>query len=132
MANLRVLKTDSTKESNGVWKEYNSTGVEFLIARAGSDKFDRDVRELRKTHKITSNSTEEERRRAIAPAIADHILLAWKNLQGDDDVELKPTREMKISILSDPDCKDLVDWILFQASSIDNFRAEQIESIKGN
>lgn len=137
MAKLNALRADLKKESAGVWERYPNSDVSVLVARLGNPKFEAQARLLRKNARLRRKAeggeiTESEAQQAIAPAVAQHILLGWKNLEGDDGkpIEYSPARALEL--LNDPTMHDFYSWILRVAGDGDLFRLEVEEELAGN
>jgi hypothetical protein len=133
---LKSLKTDLKKETEGVWATYPGTEFKCKIARAGNPKFDEASRSLRKNARIRQAAqgqlTGRESKAAIAPAVAEHILLDWQGLSDDDGSEIPYSRAKAVELLKDPSLNDWYDWVLSTSATADLFRAELEEEIVGN
>ena len=89
MPSLSQFKTDINLERNGVWVPVGN-GLEFLIARQGSPRFDQEVSRLtggtggiQTKHNLIDV---EDMQEMLLIATARACLLNWKNMQEDDGV----------------------------------------------
>lgn len=139
MAKLRTLAADAAKEKEGVWVPY-ADGVEFKIARAKNKEFRAKlmtiIRGLRRKQKKFERVSDpdavnmvlqnaDEFRESIAPAVASHILLGWKNVEDDDGKPMEYTPEKGTEILSDNTYEDVLTFILEVSNESELYRAEE-------
>lgn len=134
MAKLTTLKADASKESGGVWVEWEH-GVSLLVARLNNTGFQAAIRELTTPHtkeirsgKISDAKMEELSRKAMAT----HVLLDWKNIEDDDGAPLEYTPEMAFELLNDPGLRDLYQFVLTTANERELYRLEAEDESRGN
>ena len=127
LVDVRSLMVDLSKESDGVWVEYN--GVELLIASSGKQDF-LDAREAILEEHIEAIRNDEltaDKLTDLAmPAVAEHILLDWKNLS-EDGKEVEYSPEQALEYLTDPALKDMRNFILQVSSQRARFRQLVVE-----
>lgn len=134
MARLSSLKSDSKKESEGVWVKWEH-GVSLLIARLNNPGFQEFIREATRDHTkaIRDGRFENDKMEEISiEAMAHHVLLGWKNIEGDDGKPLKYSPEVALELMKDPGLRDLYQFVLTQANERALFRQEVEEESKGN
>ncbi len=127
MIDIKSLMIDKNKENNGIWVDYEGVSLciasidrqEFVEAREGLLKVF--VQEIRNGELSGQDITE-----LITPAIADHILLDWKNL-GENGVEVKYSREKALEYLKRPELKDMLNHVLSVASQRFRYRQKLVE-----
>lgn len=126
MAKLSLIKTDSKREVEGVWVEWEM-GVELKIARAGNRAFDDLMQKtsepfLKKTRKgeLPEGKAEE----ILKHCVASTILLGWKNIEDDDGKTLKYSAKKAKELLDDEDLRDLYKFILVQSNETARYRRE--------
>lgn len=114
----------------GVWAEYK--GGQFLIAHAGNDKFQRVLARLQRPHrrKIQRDELDPvEQKRITLAAIAEAILLDWKDVTDADGNEIKYSVKIAVRALTnDPDFRD---FVMEFSAEMENFREEELEE-EGN
>ncbi len=134
MAKLSALRSDSRKETEGVWVEWEH-GVSLLIARLNNAGFQSRVRVLTAKHTkaIRAGTFPDEEMEDISrTAMAHHVLLGWKNIEDDEGGDLEYSQEKALELLSDPDLRDLYQFVLTQANERDLYRREVQEDSSGN
>lgn len=106
----KMFVTNKTKEQEGVW-QVGPDGSQFLIARAGNEKFSKLAGELLKPYrKLIQMGRADDK--VIMPIIADvtarTVLLDWKGMK-DGDVEVPySTEEAKKRLLASTDFADFI------------------------
>tara|TARA_R110000824_G_scaffold279432_9_gene467633 strand:- start:912 stop:1316 length:405 start_codon:yes stop_codon:yes gene_type:complete len=134
MAKLSRLRSDSKKETEGVWVEWEH-GVSLLIARLNNPGFQSRVRVLTAKHTkaIRSGSFPDGDMEEVSKsAMAHHVLLGWKNIEDEDGGELAYSAEKALEFLTDPDLRDMYQFVLTQANERDLYRREVEEDSAGN
>ncbi len=134
---LENLKSDKEKELEGVWVKYHDTDIEFKIARIGNAENMKKCKKILRGQKSKLKTADLfASKPLIAPAVARHVLLDWKNLQTKnskgDVVDVKFSYETALKILQTPEYDSIYDFIMTEANDIENFRVEQIEEAEGN
>ena len=127
------FKSDATKVTGGVWKEFepNFDGSipRFLIARISisNPKYLKGIQDQAQANDGKTLTVAEEEAQAVA-LLADAVILGWENIQPNDDgVVLPYSRDNVVSLLGDPDWTDLKVELRMFALNIANYRAEQLK-----
>src|SRR5690554_1250966 len=107
---VKKLKTDTDAEVSGVWVPIDDE-TELLIARLGNPRYrDAMARKGRPYRTAARNNTlpEDILTKILIEAIAETVLLGWKNFK-EDGVELEYSPATAKRLLEDyPDFRDLV------------------------
>ena len=112
-------------EVNGRWVDYK--GVSFLIARANNAKYNKMALELLKDNERLAEESEENEkyfREAFADIQAKTLLLGWKGEIGFKGKAMKYSVENAKKLLSAPEMRDFVQFVLEQATDVDSYRAQ--------
>lgn len=124
MLDLKVIAIDSAKAIKGTWVKW--MGAEFLIARY-SNRFAETARaqlHLEMLPKLQEEGDHTdldiEFRRRNAEIMAQYVLLGWKNI-GVDGQEIPYSTEKATELLLNDDYQDLLDFIIREATSRENF-----------
>jgi hypothetical protein len=124
---IKITKTDTSKETEGVWTEYE--GVKVLVARMNNASFLRALREKSKSTvegNLQAMATEKSDALMIE-VMAEHILLGWKPFDFDGQT-IEHNRENAISLLThDPDFRDFISDF---SRNVGNFMQDS-ESVVG-
>tara|TARA_Y100000310_G_scaffold325188_1_gene388286 strand:+ start:287 stop:691 length:405 start_codon:yes stop_codon:yes gene_type:complete len=134
MAQLKTLRSDSKKESEGVWVEWEH-GVSLLVARLNNPAFQARVRKLTQPHqrKIRAGIFDDDDMEKLSvEAMASHVLLGWKHIEDDEGKPLKYSAAKALELLRDPDLRDLYQFVLTQANERDLYRRELLEDSRKN
>jgi len=139
MAKLSSLRSDLSKEKDGVWVEFGE-GVAFKIARTRSPEFknaiERMVKQYRRTHPRATTedmfANDEAAREQIAPHMAESLLLDWRNIDDDDGKAIPYSTGEAKKILVDPELFDVFAFVLEQAGRSELYRREDVEKDSGN
>lgn len=123
MAKLKTIKESKRNEAKGVWVEYE-LGIAFKIAKMGNPKFHAKVRELSAPYiaeirdgKMPAEKLDEIQREAVAEC----ILVGWRNIEGDDGKALRYSVKRAKEIFADEDLQDIYDFVLTEASKQTNY-----------
>lgn len=73
-------------------------GVRFKIACAMNDGYQDAIKD--QLRKVNKNGVKKEQEKYFAKAVADHLLLDWEDLEGDDGKPLDCTDENKMMVLT--------------------------------
>jgi hypothetical protein len=124
-----ITPINKDAEENGSWGEY--MGVGLLIARGNNTNFRRSFRRLTKPHKREIDKgtlSDSESESILCQALAESILVGWKNLKvGGKNIEYS-VANAKSLLLNDSDCRDYVQNF---ADDLDNFIKQDEEEVKG-
>lgn len=125
---IRKLKVDSEKAENGIWVPLDE-GIEFLIARKGSKKWNEVFTRLTETHREEIEAAAKDENSTfdfediVIRCFAEAVLLDWKGLiEEDDDSEVPYSIEKSYEILKE--LPELLDRIVLIASDMDNYLVE--------
>ncbi len=131
MAKLTSLKTDAHKQENGAWVDYKP-GVSFLIARSGNQKMVETLRQLKKPYLKEIRENEDFDPEILGDigrkAAAQHILLGWSGIEGDDDQPWEYTPERSLEIMTEASWQDVAEWVLVQADRAQNYAMSEFEA----
>jgi hypothetical protein len=123
---IKITKTDASKETEGVWTEYE--GVKVLIARMNNASFLRALRDKAKTTVEGSlqGMATDKSDALMTEIMAEHILLDWKPFEYDKGT-VEYNRENAISLLThDPDFRDfLADY----SRNVSNFMQDETPTV---
>lgn len=129
---ISKFRTDRRAEEDGVWVDAGE-GLQLRIARWGNPRYQEAMRRLGspllpqiKTGTISEQASEE----VLCKAMAETILLEWKNLQEEDGSEIKYSREKALELLRD--VRDFRALVVDLSQNVNLFRAEQARDIVGN
>ena len=125
-----IASVDQNAEENGTWAEYR--GGQFLIARNSNIRFQRAINRLQQPHfkKIMKGKLDPQiARESTCEAMAEGILLDWKDVVDERGKEVKFTKELgKQYLLADTDFREFVAEFSDDSA---NFRREYIEELAG-
>lgn len=127
---LKITPVDKNAEQEGVWRTYR--GVDLLIARGNNIAFKSAFRKLTKPfqREIERNIiSERDSENILAEALADGVLLDWKNFVINNKEVPYTKQNAKQLLINDPDCRDFVQEV---ANDLDNYIIEQKQDLKGN
>lgn len=125
---LKNLKTDPTKELEGVWEDFGE-GTQILIARIGNKNYEKRLKELALPYKRqirTNTISEDVYEDLLNKAVAKTIILDWKNLK-EDGKEIKYSPEKAYELISNPAYKDFKEALLTIAQEIALFKVGELE-----
>ncbi len=127
---LMITPIDKDAEQNGVWTEYRE--VKLLIARANNTKFKTAFRRITQQYDDLSNLPEERSAELLSEALAEGVLLGWKNFKINDGNVEKEVEYSKINaknlLVNDVDCREFVTDF---ANQIDNFIIQNRKKLSG-
>ncbi len=134
MAKLSAIRTDTGKENDGVWIPFE-LGIELKIARWNNPKFKALQDTLTDRRKVLLDKVflpEEAALDVEKEAVAQTILLDWRNVEGEDGQPLAYSAEAAVKLFKDPEYKDLYTFVRWSAMQKENFRKQAKEETKGN
>jgi len=135
MANLKLLKTDTAKESEGVWVDWE-LDVKLRIARMGNPAFDAMMKRLSQPHlkKVRDRSIEgdEALEAVIVEAAAHTLLVGWKNIEDENGKAIKYSAKKAYEFFKDDGLRDLYKFVLSQANDAAQYRQSLDEDAAGN
>lgn len=118
---LGTLRSDQNAERDGVWREF-APGVEFRIARSGTNEDTKVLRELYGPYEVLLRGGDMDPAidaKLNAQRIAKSILKDWKGVVVDG-VETPFSREAAKDLMLG--IYDLREWVMQQASNPTNYR----------
>lgn len=155
MSNLALFAIDETKENDGIWFNF-SDDIEILIASIEKKAFQKARRKAenkkaatkgRRAQKNEQNKTGREIVLEIAPDIAQHICLGWRNIQlpmdNDGKINLKMNNKQQFVhkaidfpynkanaeiLLSDYRFRELTLFIYDKSAEVEDFYLEVAEN----
>lgn len=133
MPKLSQISVDLGKAASG--REVDYMGVTLIVAsaqnpafkRARNKAFDKVVSKLRR-----GKLSNERVAQLQAPAVAEHILVGWRDLQDDDGNAIPYSKEKALELLSDPSLADLYDTVMVASNEVADFMAKGDEDAEGN
>lgn len=131
---LNQLKSDLTKEQDGVWVEYGG-GLSFLIARIRNpkmkDAMQRYQAKAARTRRGAIKDTEidtDKLLQELAPYMAKYVLLDWKNLDDDIGKPIPYSSDKALEIFKDPAFEDILIFVLDASQDAALYRQQQLEA----
>ena len=125
-----IANVDQGAEENGTWVEYR--GGNFLIARNSNIRFQRAINQLQQPHfkKIMKGKLDPQiARESTCEAMADGILMNWKDVIDEKGNEVKFSKELgKQYLLADTDFREFVAEFSDDSA---NFRKDHIDEVAG-
>ena len=135
MANIKTIKSDTQKEHEGVWETYPGTDLQLLIARLRTPAFERATRQLIKPtarRGTSATATERESMDKLAPAVAQYVLLGWKNLDDENGQPIAYSYEKALELLRTPELHDLYSFVLEIAGDAETYRQDYLQDSAKN
>ena len=136
MASIDRRRIDPQKEADGVWVTWFED-VEINVARSrhpdfknAMERIHRNFRRKKPNAPITEAfKDDDEARKQLAPHIANHLVLGWKNIQDVDDkgqeVDFPFTFANAMKLLKDKDL-DFFEFVLGVANDEEVYRKEDV------
>ena len=136
MAKISKYRCDPEKEQKGVWVEWEED-MELLIARMHNDAMQEYIRQqtIKQGNVRTlrrKNFTDEEMEDLTRQAIGRHVLLGWKNIQGDDGEDIPYSVEQAVEWMTNLEFDELRKFVIVTSSDTELYRLEALEDAKGN
>lgn len=123
-----IFDADLSSVDDGVWKEYE--GASFLVAHISNMKFQRALARLQQPHRrrLQEGTLDPKtNQRIVCEAMADGVLLGWKEVKTRSGGTVEFSKENALSLLTrDPAFRD---WITEVSTQIANFRDEEVEAL---
>jgi hypothetical protein len=121
---FNIYSVDTNKQEDGDWFDYE--GAEFLIAYANNPKYIAARKRLERPFKRAierGTISEEDQRRITCEALAEGVLLNWKNV-GDGKSPIEYTKEVAAEALRlNP---DFLTFVVEVAADIANYKKEAV------
>jgi hypothetical protein len=134
VAKLQLIRTDLDKTEDGVWVKYLDD-VELCIASVNNKAYREACERLWRPH-LREMRMKQMSTQAIAeltkPAVAQHLLKGWKNIQDDDGAEIPYSPQKALDLLRDPALQDFYNFVVDVAAEAQNYRQELLEDSEKN
>lgn len=120
-----IIDEQNEQIEQGKWFDFRES--KFLIASSASLKFMRTMTRMQKPFRrqIEKNQLDPaDNQKILVNAMAESIVLDWKNVVGRDRVEVPYSREAAAKALKDPSFREFVMEI---SADLANFREEESE-----
>jgi|TARA_R100000501_G_C2618568_1_gene112040 hypothetical protein len=134
MAKLNSVALNPESSVEGIWVTY-MYDIELKIARLGNSKYKEYAAKLLAPFVRESRGKvlpDERLEKVTKPAVANCILVDWRNIQNDDGTEFEYSPEKALEILSDDKYVDLYEFVMLTSGNSEIFRAELQEDSAGN
>jgi hypothetical protein len=134
---IEKLMISKEKMDKGVWKDFipfAGVKIQLLIASSANQEYiDAVGRIIRDNLKeVRDDVAGIKQHELLKPAVAKHILLGWKGIDGSDGKPLVYSAEAALKLLNTPELFHLYDWVRVQAEITANFRKELLEESEKN
>jgi len=127
---ISKIKRDTNAVVDGIWVTRVIDDLDVKVASTDSRKYTDSLRVALKPYQRTLKNMENDQFAQIQnKCIAKHILLDWKNLVGDDGVEIPYSSEKALELLNDPEMADFRETILNLSSEQELFRKEALAEL---
>lgn len=121
MSELRITPINDSKEEEGVWAKY--FGVDLLIARSNTTKYNNLFRRLTKPYKrqLEKNNLDNDTMEEImCEVMSETVLLDWKNFKG-----IEYTKENAKSLMKNDN--DAFEFVKNFSEDINNYLNEDVD-----
>lgn len=129
---LAGLKVDEEKAKNGIWVDYIH-GVRFLIGRAGSVAYNKQLSNSWKEHEnalqADTPEAEELGQRLVAEAVANNELLDWTGVVDEEGNELPYSKEKAVEYLL---IDEVFDFVKSHSAKRENWRVSSTQNMGKN
>lgn len=127
--NLNITKLDTTKETEGVWFDYEE-GIRFKIAKWENPNWALKMLVLMKPYQQRQQRGKQIEETVyldiMNKVMAETIILDWEGLK-DGDEDFKYSTKNALTMLEDETLKHLKEWILERSQDIRNYYVDRIE-----
>ena len=120
---FNIHAVDKKAQKSGVWTAFE--GSEFLIASTSSSAYQKRVAVLRKplAKQIDKGTVDpDDLINMLCTALSEHILLDWKGVEGDKNVEIDYTQYRGLEAMKDND--DFREFVSDFGSTQANYEQE--------
>ena len=124
-----AFNIDSSNEEGferGIWADFSGSGM--LIANTGNLEYQRELSRLQQPYrkKIERGTLDPKTTKHIlCKAIADAVLVDWKDVIDGKGKEVKFSKEVAYKALTDNE--DLRDFVIDFATNYENYKYETVE-----
>lgn len=127
---ISKIKRDINAVVDGIWVTRVIDDLDVKVASTDSRKYTDSLRVALKPYQRNLKNMENDQFAQIQnKCVAKYILLDWKNLVGDDGVEIPYSSEKALELLNDPEMADFRETILNLASEQELFRKEALAEL---
>lgn len=124
---LKSIGVDQQKVNDGDWKDITDWPGVSVLVRGINYKPYQDARETalkNLSKKLGRVPLDSEFAPEVARLAAEHLLLGWKGLDGDDEKPLDYTPELAMQQMCDPEMSPLVGQVLAASYRVGQREAE--------
>ncbi len=127
---ISKIKRDINAVVDGIWVTRVIDDLDVKVASTDSRKYTDSLRVALKPYQRNLKNMENDQFAQIQnKCVAKYILLDWKNLVGDDGVEIPYSSEKALELLNDPEMADFRETILNLSSEQELFRKEALAEL---
>ncbi len=134
MANIERIKTDESKEIQGVWEDY-ILGIRVKVARDLNSKYREELRNL-----IDPDKGEYRKEKISIEAFtkitnivrARTILLGWENIDDSNNKPITYSAIQSEKFFADPELKDFCAFVVAISKDQDKYAKEVLEESAKN
>ena len=126
------FKTDTTKESDGVWVDAGE-GMKLKLARYGNPKFDDYLRKLStplQRRLIDGTISQSAMEKLEMQAMSIHVLKGWEGLQDDQGKDIQYSPEVALELMTS--ARDFFKLVRELSQRADHYRTSVVENAMGN
>lgn len=127
---LNLSVTDANAETDGVWVSFPLVdGIEIKVARFGNKNHEKALKRLRKPFTAYNKEpSDEQAERITIESLVEAVLLDWRGVMEGDE-ELPYSKETAMRVLSMPEARDFLDFVVKAAIDLDTFRKERTQEM---
>lgn len=134
MANIERIKTDESKEIEGVWVGY-VLGIRLKVARSRNPKYQEELRNLVDPER--KNIREDkldiaEFANLLNKVRARTVLLDWENIDDKDGNSIPFSVAQSEKFFADPELKDFCAFVVAVSENADQYAKEVLEDSAKN
>ena len=134
MAKIASVMADLDKVEKGVWVDWLED-IKLCIASTNKRAYKQARQRLLKPYmrKIRSGAISNDKILDIVkPAFARHVLVDWKNIEGEDGKPVQYSPEKALEFFNDPALSVLYDFVIETAGESDFYRNDLVKEAEGN
>ena len=133
MANINRVKTDLSKERDGIWIEF-IMGIRLKIARARNPKYSELIRKLTQDMRVDMREGKfdtEQFNEVLIQVRAHTILLDWENID-EDGVDVPYSPEKAMEYFRNPELKDFYTFVVSISESSEAYKKDLVKDSEKN
>jgi len=133
MADINSIKTDSNKEIEGVWVDFE-LGIKLKIARARNPKYTELLRQLLDPLRVDIRNDKvavDDFNNILLEVRAKTVLLDWKNIE-ENGKSIPYSSEKAIEYFKNPDLKDFYVFVVSISENSAQYKKDLIENSEKN